>query len=830
MVKRHRSKARRHRPPGRQKIINAKRRNDKARLTKAKRKSSRLRVDARPPASRPSKNPGCTCLSAGLPVTFRRTVGICLLLLIVSALSGISRRSGTAPERPGGGPSAPRRPVMEANPLSASLPGRSPHEPAVPCERLKERQSLGSERRKRRRRKDSDCDLTKPQRQRLRPRIPIQIPVGRNLRVLTVGRYSRDEQRQQSIRAQHHYNRSQLSGAGIDMAQVDIEEISDEGISGELRDRPGIGKIREGIRKRKWDIIVAEDSSRIYRNKPACLDLVGLAVDHKIRVFCVNDNVDTAEEDWYTKLDHAQDHHCGTNFYLRERLSRTFQELWEDGAAVGPLHPGYRRTPNVPATDREPAEGPWYDEIDERWAPTILEVYERVARRERRWLIAEWLTEIGLPKINGEQDSYTVKTLIALVQHDGYRGTEVRGKTRSIKQYSTGKSIQERSQADQRQERKMEHLRIVPDALWFAANQVIAEDNTRDVYPIGEANPLHSIPRDSRQPLSRVFLCKICGGKMYGEGRNEGGYKCSNSHNWRRTKRPCWNKATCLRDITHAQISKAIVAQITALNGVADGLSAHLASLFIDEDRWRAMEQRLQADIKTSQTAIRGLVKAMEAAEEDELKIPQSLVRQLTAREDELLQRETALEEFRHERRDRPPIPSATVIRAAIEARAKDLLTLDRSTSSLVEQLLSGPILAVPYQQFRGKLVVLRAEFTLNLVGVLPDEVVAWLAGKEEWKAAEWLPPVHVQVDLFEPSTAPANAIWANELRSFLTLEEIGNVLGISKRSAHLAAELGKAMLAAGLTDPYVRLSECPTAPSRWRFRSDNDKRKQRAG
>jgi WD40 repeat protein len=73
----------------------------------------------------------------------------------------------------------------------------------------------------------------------------------------------------------------------------------------------------------------------------------------------------------------------------------------------------------------------------------------------------------------------------------------------------------------------------------------------------------------------------------------------------------------------------------------------------------------------------------------------------------------------------------------------------------------------------------------------------------------------HVVVDLFEPSAAPKNALYAAELMRYLTFKEIGELLGISKRCAHLAAQLGRQMLAKGITDPFFRLQE-PIAGSRW--------------
>ena len=49
-----------------------------------------------------------------------------------------------------------------------------------------------------------------------------------------------------------------------------------------------------------------------------------------------------------------------------------------------------------------------------------------------------------------------------------------------------------------------------------------------------------------------------------------------------------------------------------------------------------------------------------------------------------------------------------------------------------------------------------------------------------------------------------------------MSLSKIGTAIGISKRLAGLAAQVGAAMAARALTDPFVRLTERPEKVSRW--------------
>jgi hypothetical protein len=105
----------------------------------------------------------------------------------------------------------------------------------------------------------------------------------------------------------------------------------------------------------------------------------------------------------------------------------------------------------------------------------------------------------------------------------------------------------------------------------------------------------------------------------------------------------------------------------------------------------------------------------------------------------------------------------------------------------------------------------------LDLVAILPEELVRFLSTSEDWEPCQWLPRKRVLIDLFEPSEVATNAVIADELVAFLTLVETGELLGLTKRQAHRAAQMGKAMRNAGLQDPYIRLDKAPAAASRWR-------------
>src|SRR5262245_47670487 len=99
----------------------------------------------------------------------------------------------------------------------------------------------------------------------MRVRTPLQAPPGRRLRVLIYARYSSEEQNPSSIKDQIGYCEKILALNGV--VDADIDTLSDAEISGELTARPGIDKVRDGLLAHKWDVLIVEDTSRLFRNR-----------------------------------------------------------------------------------------------------------------------------------------------------------------------------------------------------------------------------------------------------------------------------------------------------------------------------------------------------------------------------------------------------------------------------------------------------------------------------------------------------------------------------------------------------------------------------------
>lgn len=635
----------------------------------------------------------------------------------------------------------------------------------------------------------------------------IVVRKGRGLRVLIYARYSTEEQNARSISDQVAYCKSFLESLGIAGATITI--LSDEAISGEIISRPGIDQVTRQLEDRQCDLLLVEDASRLYRNATACGELCETAVDNDVRVICINDYVDTADENWDDRLNEAARHHQKSNQYTSRRIKRALEALWAMGAAIGLPRPGYIRRPTVAATQREPEQGPFYDEIDPQWLPVVYEAFERIASHEPPEFTGAWLEERGLPKTaNAQVDGWTPENVISLIRATIYRGLETYRVTTTRKILRTGKRRAQQNDHDAVLTRESPHLRIVPDWLSDQANDAIDARCTRSQYASGSEHPLFNIARDQRGPLAGVLVCGICGHRMQMAGRAEGGYRCGRAHGRAAT---CWNRATTLRDLAHKKIGQEIIEQLPTAK-------QHLLNAVIQVHDLLARDGQRQEKLTELENAERRLLDTIErlmAAVETTDDLPERLVEQMLSREAELAgiraDREHLVEES-------AAVLTERQVCESLEAFAAKLQQMDRGTASALQQIV-GTIRAVPYQQFGSGKVVLMARFEIQIGRFLPYGVQSYLRTLhgEEALTSE-LGTIPIEVELFDRSPGPKHGLRAAELAaSGLTRKQVAAALKLPQHKADDAIEYGRKMLEANVAQPFTELKEAPPAASRWR-------------
>ena len=650
-------------------------------------------------------------------------------------------------------------------------------------------------------------------------RQPLVLPANRPLRVLIQARFSSEEQRQTSIDDQIASCQAFLVASlpkGHDPSQVNVEFIREPEISGELASRPGINEVWAGIAAHRWDLIIAEESSRLYRHHTKAGELFESAVDADIRIICPSDYIDTLDDDWPDRLHMCQMQHARSNFYTRLRIRRAHDGLWAKGAAVGNTVIGYKRRSTVPSTETEPAKGPFFDEINEETAPVIREVFERIANGEPAWAVGEWLDSIAFAKASwARQAKWTAGNVNAIIRRTIYRGFETIRKKVAKRKLRTGKSEPVWNDEDKIQTRVSEHLRIVPDWLWYKANEVVDRRRVFKKPVRGAGHPLRGTTRDRKGLFSQILVCGICGAPMYSYGAKNGDYRCSAS-----AKGKCWNRAYCMRERMQPAVLATVVDAVLSLDGAREALLARVAELHQQGGPAAAELKALEKEQRKLEAAVERLGAAIEGGEG----AVASLSTRLAAREKDLAVVRSRLEELSRRAGRDEKLPGPAELLRHLES-VKDGLGSDEGRAAVIlRSLLDGPIRVVPFMRIDGKKVVPRLEFTLKLVGALPPAMACALHGdggasseaEAAGVAATMLRRSFCLDVFFQPQLVRHATLILEQWRKGKTLKEIAKELNMTEYHMENAARIVKLMEEQGLTDPYTRLTDKPDKVSRW--------------
>lgn len=629
-------------------------------------------------------------------------------------------------------------------------------------------------------------------------------------RVIYYARYSTDEQNPRSIEDQFSLLRKYL--AGTEYHDAEVVETSDAGISGEELQRPGIDRVKQLIQTEEYSLLIAEDLGRLYRDVTWLGILLKLAADNGVRVITVNEQFKSDDPGSQLKLLISGFHHAAHNEDVARRIKRAAEGRWDNGFSMGPLRPGYVRQPVDPESHKKTGKGPFRDSKDGAYAPIIREVFERIARGDPPETVASFLNDNKLRKTsNSLKDEWSARNVVTMIKNSIYMGVEVHGVTRSQKIEMDGTHIQVPNENPRR--REVPHLAFVSASLWQQANGAIHKRNFAPRHPKGKDNPTYRVPRNSRSPLSNHFFCGICGGKMLGVGRDGGGYRCGNALQGR-----CWNKATVFRDMAHDRIFGAVLNNILGLDGALDALVELVGRLHREGGDLGKKGAEIQAELAKCEKSIEFFLNASQ--KHNDIESYATKLREAEVRQRGLLQELRVVQDLAQ---SIATAPTRQQILDQIPNIDQLLRGQDREAGLLLRQLIT-PIQAVPFQRIDCGLVVLRAKFSMNYIGLLPNQWQQVLRGNNVNLEGHNVTSEEFLIDLFDPSVAAKHALDALALTHItpkLTGEEIAQRLGTTRRTGFDAIKLGQMMEQMDLAEPYIELKEKPAGASRWRFGQD---------
>ena len=284
----------------------------------------------------------------------------------------------------------------------------------------------------------------------------------------------------------------------------------------------------------------------------------------------------------------------------------------------------------------------------------------------------------------------------------------------------------------------------------------------------------------------------------------------------------CWNKTTALRDLTHQRIK---VAFSQAILEASQEAVPELVRYMEEQLARRSDLVLLQADLQKRQKELELKKERLVNFFTNQDNPPEFLTQKVEAVTAESTQLELDKRLLEEQCAAHVEIPSRNELTEQLHVLASQVTLNDRDMGSLARRLIDGQIRAIPCQQFGRRKVVLRAEFKLQLVQLLPGKVRLHLHNRQlPFTETPTVLRCPIVLDLFETSKAPRHAmrvlaLYQQDPSHPPTLDKLAAQLGISNRTAHLALQMGKQFQAAGRTDPFTPLTECPANPPRWRFK-----------
>jgi len=485
-------------------------------------------------------------------------------------------------------------------------------------------------------------------------------------------RYSTELQSEASIADQERVCERIAERHGLTVAA----RFSDAAISGGTTQRPGYQRLLAAARRLEFEVIVAEDTSRLWRNlaeqSPRLAELADLGIA------VVTHDLDTRHES--AEIMGAVGGAMASAYRkeIGRRTRRGLEGLARKGKSAGGRAFGY-----VPPA----MSGTGQIEIDSEQAKIVRRIFKMFADGHSPRSIADTLNREKVPapgatwgRESRRKQGWVGSAIhgnpargLGILNNETYRGAVIWNRSRWIR--SAADSSKRRQVQNPRKEwvmRQDERLRIVSDELWERARARQAEQAHRIGVRVKAGMSKVSAKSTGPGPkflLSALLKCERCGSAYVICGVDR--YACGGHINGGNSL--CTNNATLRRHVAEKEV----------LAGIKRGMSDPLVLAEISR-RVRAEMRRPAPKVADGSARVSQLQAEVEnmadAIAQGMLRASPALAARLMAAEDELLHLQAA--------RPAQPLPVASIERllANLPVRAK------QSVEHLEETLASGDV------------------------------------------------------------------------------------------------------------------------------------------
>lgn len=610
-----------------------------------------------------------------------------------------------------------------------------------------------------------------------------QPKAGAGLRALGVARISRETQDVLSLADQEALYRRWLDqNVG---SRYDLLMIAGQG-SGECLDRAEYLEAWAQVETGRFDLVITEDLGRVARRVHA-IQFIENCEDHNTRFIAINDNIDTADENWRVLASVASMRHELYNADTAKRIRRSLRNRFSNGGIIQFVIFGYIKPPGA-KSDAELHKDPAAEQIYEQ-------IFRMLEADASFWEVADWLNEKGIrPGPYARLDRWDGRMLARVVFNPILKGVRVRNNRMSKRKNAKGRRKSVKAPPSERLERHCPHLAFI-DADRY--DRLIAKLTMRsEKYKRASKSGIDvraNIPRKRTVFPGQFALCGVCGRLMYWGGHGQATHMmCAGARDYQ-----CWN--TCSFDGLAAteSIVLAILDRIERLPNFDDEFRQRVeaqARVKIDESYHE--EARARADECALTAKLDRLVEYMLLSPQSE-----SLTSKLRELECRLVEIRSERAEIRSRRAGTPEMPAAAElkdrVRNAITSVARDDPEFARVMRKLVSQ-----ILIYPFQPMDSGRVVARAHIKLDLTTILPESLA---------EATESVLVHSFWVDLFaKPAHIEFMHRFAEARAEPLTERQIAARFGFTQPIVQKSLALLREMQLRAIANPYLMLTSPP--------------------
>jgi DNA invertase Pin-like site-specific DNA recombinase len=373
-------------------------------------------------------------------------------------------------------------------------------------------------------------------------------------------RYSSDLQRESSIEDQFRRSREFASRQGWTIVEQFV--IADRAVSAaSIAGRDGLQELIKAAKskKRPFDCLLVDDTSRLARDLSDALRIVKVLAYHNVAIVSVSQGIDSSQANARTlvAMHGMMDEQFITD--LAKKVHRGQEGRALSGYTTGGRVYGYN---NVPIEDPtrmgkygRPAVAGVRLVINPEQAAVVMRIFRMYADGVGQGSIAVQLNAEGVRGPNGPWSRYTIHEML---RNERYRGIWVWGRTQKSRNPETGRKVSRPTPESQWRRTEVSEWSIVPEELW----QAVQERRSKAAENFHKLGGMTRTERGRKYPFSGLLVCGICGGSIViCAGGGERGYVKYGCHCHKQSG-VCKNKLMIRQDRLEEQLSAALEQRI----------------------------------------------------------------------------------------------------------------------------------------------------------------------------------------------------------------------------------------------------------------------------